>query len=412
MGWSVPDWQAKLENLVERCADRVLAEMEEEITMRLRVHGRSWLDSILTPAADLFTLEAAPTEAGVLTNLNFDADQHAAQTASTEDENGPVPTETGGDTRSLSQSPKEAVQPDIGPQTSDIDPWAEAHDQDIHSDLELWYAFAVVAGQASLPGLAGMEDRSCRLISADSLGMVVCPVPWSEYNQEAMHMHMEELAWVESHARRHEEVLQTIIETTPAVPLPFATVFVSEERVGQELTGKARILNRELERLGTSREMLVTLFFNREVITNKLKDTLPYRGEPGGAGYFEKKRWEKNLEKHVEALCQEYGENLYRSLQEPAQEVQLQDTAGNEAQPGLSPVFAARFLIYGTVLPDWQEKIEAFDREADSWGFVLDVSGPWPPYHFTGLRGEESNGGGISGCEAGKTVGGAGKTAG
>lgn len=37
--------------------------------------------------------------------------------------------------------------------------------------------------------------------------MIVCPVPQSEYDQEALHRNMEDLAWVEGHAWCHEVIL-------------------------------------------------------------------------------------------------------------------------------------------------------------------------------------------------------------
>ena len=279
-------------------------------------------------------------------------------------------------------------------------------------DLEIWYGLAIVPGKTLLPPILGMEDTPCRLIEAGELGMVGCPVSWSAYNQQAMHMHMEELAWVEAHARRHEQVIQTIMDSIPAIPLPFATVFINEDRVREELTAKDGTLHQELERLGRSRELTVKLWANRDVLAVKLKDSLPFEGGQGGSDYFRKRRWEKTFDERVESLCNEYGETLFQSLKELAQEVQLRETAGIEPRPGLSPVFIATFMIKTEGYPAWQAKVAAFDQTADPWGFVLDISGPWPPYHFTGPVGGESDIGGNRGREAGKIAGSTGEAAG
>jgi hypothetical protein len=45
-------------------------------------------------------------------------------------------------------------------------------------------------------------------------------------------------------------------------------------------------------------------------------------------------------------------------------------------------VFNAAFLLPSSALAGWLETVQNVDREVSSKGLVLEVSGPWPPYHF------------------------------
>ena len=45
-------------------------------------------------------------------------------------------------------------------------------------------------------------------------------------------------------------------------------------------------------------------------------------------------------------------------------------------------VFNAAFLLPSSAQAGWLETVRNVDRDARSKGLVLEVSGPWPPYHF------------------------------
>ncbi len=45
-------------------------------------------------------------------------------------------------------------------------------------------------------------------------------------------------------------------------------------------------------------------------------------------------------------------------------------------------VFNAAFLLPSSARASWLETIESIYRDVQERGLVLEVSGPWPPYHF------------------------------
>ena len=45
-------------------------------------------------------------------------------------------------------------------------------------------------------------------------------------------------------------------------------------------------------------------------------------------------------------------------------------------------VFNAAFLLPSSAQASWLETVQNVDRDVQSKGLVLEVSGPWPPYHF------------------------------
>ena len=343
MKWSSGEWEQKVERLVNQCADKVILELEEVIMARLREAGEAVIQGLFEDRSCL----------GVSTA------EH--------------------------QIALEMEKVDTAPQA---DPSALI-------DEEVLYAFGIIkANQEDTVDLLGMEDRPCRIVENGNLGMLVCPVPLIEYNEESLHRYMEDIAWVESHARCHEKILLQTMEGRPVIPLPFCTIFTEEESIKQQLSQNAEILQDDLQRLRNHNEMHVKLFVNRKRLIEKLQEDLPYSGGQNGGGYFQKRQWEKKIDEEKERVMNDYGESLYQDLNNIATEVILMDKGGVVASEGQQVVFAVQYLISKECHEEWDKKLEEFDEAGDPLGFILEVSGPWPPYHFSRLRNEEETTGG------------------
>ncbi|MHB1651520.1 MAG: GvpL/GvpF family gas vesicle protein [Desulfitobacteriaceae bacterium] len=351
MVWSPEEWQRRLEDLVEQCAEQVLRDLEKEVLEQLKTAGQKGIKDILS-SARVVKLKSPSVE-----NLSAD-----------------------------SSSPEDA-----------------------------WYAYAyalVNAGEENLPPVRGMEGSSLTIVREGKLGMFISPVPAMEFSEAALHRHLEDLAWVETHARQHEEALLKLMEVVPLVPLPFCTVFTDRESIKRQLREKSEELYEVLKKLGNHCEMTLKLLIDHQRLEEKIKEKMPYLGGQTGGGYFQKRQWEKQIKGESERFVDTYGESLLGELKQITEEVRLLNSGEVSQSQGLSPVFIAHFLLHKERQKEWEQRLEEFDNGADRWGFVLDISGPWPPYHFTGLQGGEEASGGDSGNETSHTLGSGGKVIG
>jgi len=363
MKWTPRGWEQKVESLVKQCEDKVILELEEVIMNRLREAGRTVIQSLFQDQSCL------------------------------------------GVSRTEHQEASEAEKEDIAPPqvlTSEVSNLCQVSkvcdinraDSPPFTDEEVLYAFCIIeAHQDDNIDLLGMEDRPCRIVENGNLGMLVCPVSLREYNEESLHLYLEDMAWVESHARRHEETLLKTMEGRSVIPLPFCTIFTDEENIKRQLAQNVKQIQDDLQRLENHNEMHVKLFVNRKQLLEKLQEDLPYSGGESGGGYFQKRQWEKKIAEETERAMNDYGESLYQDLNNIAAEVILLDKAGVVVPEGQQVVFAVQYLIGKECREEWDKKLEEFDEAADSLGFILDVSGPWPPYHFSHLIKEETMGG-------------------
>ncbi len=367
MAWSPEQWRQDVEGLIEKCAQKVLAEIEEEVMGRLKSLSKDIIERICLPDS--------------VTPVELDLEDRIRLLGS---QNSPVNKEA---TKELAmEQAKESAK----------EPAKELGELNI-----LWYAFGIIQEEQIVwPLVNGIEDSPCRVIWQDSsfnseesqqnlnskghLGILVCAVPESDYNETALHEHLQDISWVENRVRKHEQVLLETMEITTIIPMPFGTIFRGKGQIESQLRSNRDYWQHELARLAGHYEMQLKLLVDPRKLQLVLEEKLPYSGDQGGGGYFLRRQWEKKLEAEKEGLIDNYSESLFRDLKRLTAEAKL--LGKEETQPsGLKHIFTAQFLLAQESRRAWEELLQAFDQETDSLGFVLDVAGPWPTYHFTGL---------------------------
>lgn len=336
MSWSSEVWQRRMEDLIENCTNKVLAEMEEQIMNHLRAESQKVMDVFLERTHSTYfeaTKRVGVKEPEVLIENRGDV-------------NLPI--------------------------------------------THVLYAFGIVILDHFITyDLLGMEDTQCFLICEADLGMVVCQVPVMEYDERSLHLHMEDIPWVEAHARRHEEVILQCMEAGPVIPMPFCTIFTTRDNVEAQLRENKDFLHGQLSLLTNHSEMHIKLYIDPKQLKAKIQEEKPFSGGNSGSNYFLKRQWEKDLDTEMQKIIEGYGEGIYQNLKSLSAGCNLQNKAEISPPDGLQVVFSAQFLLINDRKEEWEEKIIDFDQVADSWGFILDVSGPWPPYHFAGTNEEE-----------------------
>lgn len=276
----------------------------------------------------------------------------------------------------------------------------------LETESFLLYAFAVLNFPVKIPtGLKGLDEIPLTIVREGELAMLVCPVSAADFAQQALHEHMEDLTWVEKYAEQHEQILLKLMETESFIPLPFCTIFTDFERIKNKLRESAGFLQGEIEKIKNRYEMSLKLFVDHESLLSRIKTEMPYTGRQTGNGYFQRRQWEKQIEQEAERIKDDYGESLLRTLKLISEDTKLLNIKNITQPKGFSPVFAAHFLLAKKLQKEWESKLEEFDLNVDQWGFILETSGPWPPYHFTGLKEGEENGGGDNGFETSQALG-------
>ena len=96
------------------------------------------------------------------------------------------------------------------------------------------YAYGVVpsAARLELEDLRGVDGaHPIEVVEQDGLAAITSAVELTDYGEEGLRRHLEDLAWVDRTARAHDAVLDRALATAAVVPLRLCTIFESEAHV-------------------------------------------------------------------------------------------------------------------------------------------------------------------------------------
>lgn len=285
----------------------------------------------------------------------------------------------------------EAHEPDAEVRAEDPPPEEGLHplvERERVSARGLYVYGVVAAGSRVPPDLAGVDaELPVRLVEDDALAAIVSEVPLTEFGEETIREHLEDVAWLEEKARAHEAVLEVALGMTDAlVPMRLCTVFTGEEQVRQMLTGERDVLLDALSRLTEKAEWGVKAFADPEALDREVAKRTGSEDEeqvPAGIAYMNRKRRQAKAREEAEEVADDWARLIHDRLEGAAAEallnpLQRPELSGNENEMLLNGVYLvgdeemARFRDLVTVLQD------DFDRR----GVELVLTGPWPAYNF------------------------------
>jgi hypothetical protein len=254
------------------------------------------------------------------------------------------------------------------------------------------YLYGVVPADAPAPpaGLTGVEDGAVRLVPAGELAGVVGEVPEAEYAEAALGARLADLAWVGPRAAAHERVLTWFSDRCPVVPLALFSLHADEDRVRARLAERRERLAGLLERLHGRGEWVVRLWHDPDAPEDAADAASPAlqalaaeveAAAPGRRFLLEKKRAALRTEER-RRLRREAAGSAYRALAEAADAAVSLPPPGEAAAAGRRGALHAAFLVPHAAFDAFRERVEAVDAGSAAAGLRLELTGPWPPYHF------------------------------
>ena len=261
---------------------------------------------------------------------------------------------------------------------------------------DAWWAYCIVAEPNAAPlGAPGVErEREVELVQEGELVALVSAVPLSEYSDDRLREHLNDIEWVERVARAHERVLDQTLERATILPLRLCTLYRDQEGVRRMLREQQRLLLDELSELEGRREwgakvfvdqdrLAATLVGMAEAQTPQGEAAEADRGRSAGAAYMAA----LGRARQVSERLQEFGDSVVEEIH--AQLEAVADKA--RANPLQRPELHGRnehMLLNGAYLVSReheQELAQVADSLRERWsasGFQLELTGPWPPYNF------------------------------
>lgn len=260
---------------------------------------------------------------------------------------------------------------------------------------EAWWTYCVLSAreaQALAPQLEGVEPGTrVEVVSHGDLAALVSAVPLTEYGDERLRVHLEDLGWVERTARRHEAVLDQALARTAIVPLRLCTLYRDQEGPRRLLREQASSLAETLSRVEGCAEWGVKVFAGPDAgaAMTAAEETETSPGRPGaspgrpGATYLVRRQRERELAQKAGEVRAQCAEAIHLRIAELARDASTNPPQRPEVHGrDMAMLLNGVYLIARDREDELHAVAHSLEQEWNPIGFVIELTGPWPAYNF------------------------------
>jgi hypothetical protein len=246
-----------------------------------------------------------------------------------------------------------------------------------------YYVYGVTIGRGVVaPEMIGVDPaHPVAILAAGDLAALVGRVPLAEFNEERLREHLGDITWVETIARRHEEVLEAAAARFTVVPMRLCSIYRDAAGVRAMLERESGPMHDALRLVQGRAEWAVKVF---GAATPSSPVVSPDQDQPdSGAAYLERRR---QAQQHREAADEQQGaacESIHARLAAVAARAlvippQRPEVSGHDGEMLLNGVY----LVDDAAVAQFHGEVRALEGEFGAEGVELVATGPWPAYNF------------------------------
>jgi hypothetical protein len=262
--------------------------------------------------------------------------------------------------------------------------------------------FAVCPREAapSLAGIAGHAEGvgPVRTVPVGRLSVVVQDVPAAAFTPEELRRRLAEHDALERHARAHHAVVAAAADAGPTVPLPLATLYLSEERARQAVARDAERFLAVLARVAGRAEWGVKV----SAADPAPPTSAASPGPPGadaapasGRAYLDRVRNRQRARedrRRTAVVAAERVDAELRRIAAAARRLRPHDGGSGDPERGRQ-VLNATYLVDTHRAAELTARVAELCRDPEVGGRVrVEVTGPWAPYSFAGGSDADADG--------------------
>ena len=251
----------------------------------------------------------------------------------------------------------------------------------------LTYLYCIVAAPhaprtARAPrGLPGLSAP--RALEIDrGLYAIVADAPRRQYDEATVNRRLPDLDWVSQIAVAHEAMVEHFVDQPAVLPSKLLTLFESDERALKHLHDERRRLAATARRVARHVEWGVRLLLDPSHADGANAPSKPQRGRSvSGAAYLEMKRARLNARDELTIRAKATAANVFDMLARHARAARKR--SGHEPQAAQGTLLLdAAFLVPKSRAASFRSFAAKRARALASDGYVMTLTGPWPPYSF------------------------------
>ncbi len=256
------------------------------------------------------------------------------------------------------------------------------------SGVNVLYVYAVTRGD-SMPDVDGVDaTRRFGRATADGVSAVYTTVSGEEFSQEVIDRRAADLEWLGAIGYRHQAVVSDLMRRTAIVPLRAFTLFSSEDALREYLREQHQMLSGALERLDGKHEWTLRVEFDAarwsEALAGRVESLRDLNEQIATAAPGKAFLLRKKLDDERKRASHSAEHDVVAEIERVVLERLSCDTVSEtrERRDGAFPQI--NVLIERDEEARLQELHEELTARYDREGVTLGLTGPWPPYTFSG----------------------------
>ena len=223
-----------------------------------------------------------------------------------------------------------------------------------------------------------------RALSIDrGIWAIVADAPLERFSGERLQDELQDIEAVSRHALAHASVIEFFFRQSPVIPLKLFTLFSHDERVRRQLGSRGSKLRAMFARLRGLEEWGVRITASTHAPVRMKGSLAPVNRAStitSGRDYLEVKKKMKDQEGSPSPTTKAEVAGALRVLTKLA--ARMRKERFPPPGRGRPYVVGASFLVKAKRRGAWRTQLERLAVSLDAQGHRVEVSGPWPPYHF------------------------------
>ncbi len=261
------------------------------------------------------------------------------------------------------------------------------------------YVYAVTAGDFEVssrlsPGVNGSEVQG---LHHGTLTAVFSSVTLDEFGEHALRQNLNNLSWLETVARQHEEVVGQLTAETTAIPLRLCTLFNDPEAVRDMLSRNRNAFEGVLARLKDTSEWGVKIIADRGAAADAAKNAITAvshlgelrataAGKGEGTAYLADKEVSRHIVEETNSTLATWAREAHVALAGVSVDAVTNPPTSRElADYDGDMVLNGAYLVSTGQTTAFRDVVSQLSSEHREHGMTLHLTGPWPPYNFTTL---------------------------
>ncbi len=274
----------------------------------------------------------------------------------------------------------------------------------------LIYIYAIVrAGQPddTMYGrLQGVDDATVEQLVEGPLAALYSQVSLDAWGPEVLDEHVRNMDWLAPRATQHQQVLTALQAAGYGMlPLPFATLYRRRDTVRDLLRTRQAEFAARLERLKHAEEWTLKIAQDPVVFEHHVERFSPAlaraeeqsRAAPPGKAYLLRKQLETLRRSEAARVTTRQSDEIEQrvtplfeaTIREPITRQARTAAVDQGGDTATRVVLKLALLLRQDTRDTVQIQLAAIAEEFGEFGYVFELTGPWPPYSFAGVDPEK-----------------------